>query len=147
MPRKSQAAHNLDAFLRVVQPKPLEPPADLGESEKRIWQQVVRSLPAGFIQASATALLSAYCSHVATAQAVAAALRGTAIDSKDYPQLVHMMAAEDKVIIALARALRLTPHSQLTAERARDAFTARETRHGGTPARLGVVLAAMWDER
>jgi hypothetical protein len=120
MPRQSKAARDVVPFLSVVPVKPLPCPANVKGTARQTWNEIVGSMPPEFFKPSAQAILVCYVNHVAIERAIQRAAARCKPGTDKALSLMRGARAEAKTIIALARALRLTPRSQLNARAARD---------------------------
>ena len=100
------------------------PPSDLSKDEARIWRRIQSAMPPDWFRAEHTDLLKQYAQHVARADALNAAareidLKAAAKDAIDGPdlkrvdKLFQMAERESRLMLALARSLRITHQSQV----------------------------------
>src|SRR6056297_2591951 len=100
------------------------PPSDLSKDEARIWRRIQSAMPSDWFRAEHAELLKEYAQHAARADALNAAAReidltAAAKDSIDGPdlrrvdKLFQMAERESRLVLALARSLRITHQSQV----------------------------------
>jgi hypothetical protein len=108
--------------LTMIKPKPkpqaLEPPKD--PEEAKIFHQIVDAMPDGFFNQANAYVLRALCSHIATADMVAAEL-ATAREGDDMAKvdlLTKIQVGESRAVADLSTKLKLTPRSRMGQEKA-----------------------------
>lgn len=112
------------AAIESIESARFAPPSDLSKDEARIWRRVHSSMPDGWFRAEHFDLLKEYAQHAARADALNAAAReidlsAAARDSIDGPDLKRvdklfaMAERESRIVLALARSLRITHQSQV----------------------------------
>jgi phage terminase small subunit len=131
----------------------LSPPADLTDEQAAIWRAVVASRPVDWFDAGSAPLLVAYCRTADVHRVLAAAMdllgntkkvsttttsstgSSTATNSStaEYRQLLAAQDATSRMLIKLATALRLSPHSR------------RSVGAAATAARDGQSAAKLWE--
>ena len=100
------------------------PPSDLSKDEARIWRRVQSAMPPDWFRAEHADLLKEYARHAAHADSLNAAAReidltAAAKDSIDGPdlkrvdKLFQMAERESRLVLALARSLRITHQAQV----------------------------------
>ena len=96
------------------------PPAELTEAEAEVWRDTVGCLPADWFRKSTWPVLASYCRHAARGAFLAqqaAAFRpewlGEEGGLQRLDKLLAMAERETRALTACARALRLTPQSQM----------------------------------
>ena len=97
-----------------------EPPGDLTFRQVQIWNEVVASEPAEFFNSGATrGLLADYCIHREETEKITRVInRYTSAsltsysEAQDYSTLLRMRDLETKLVVSLARSLRLTNQSR-----------------------------------
>lgn len=114
-----------DLMTRVVALVPRarpEPPAELTDEQRQVWQDTLSMLPPEWVQREALPVLAAFVRHVTAARRIA-----TLIDTfdevgpdrvRDYDRLLRAQALESATITSIATRLRLTPQSRYTPQRA-----------------------------
>jgi len=117
MPRKSAAA--LAVVTPLLQDRP-EPPGHLCEAAAAEWRRVVAARAADWFGREQLAHLAAYCQHLAIAQRIGREIETLPrpIDVRLRSHLMKDRRDEMKLVMDLARSLRLTLHSQRTAQTA-----------------------------
>lgn len=108
-----------------------EPPSDLTFRQTQIWHEIVSSEPAEFFNSGATrSLLAEYCIHREETEKITRVInRYTSAsltsygEAQEYYSLLRMRDLETKLVVTLARQLRLTNQS-----RYEDRTAAREAR-------------------
>jgi hypothetical protein len=111
MPRRSPSAL---ALLSVTGEGPrLTPPPGLSEAEKKIFADVVLSVPPAHFQVSDGPLVAAYCRAAALEQLAAGelALLGY-VGSKETAQWASLLAQATKSMLSLSIRLRLSPQGR-----------------------------------
>jgi P27 family predicted phage terminase small subunit len=112
MPRRSASD------LAVVRPDGgftrMRPPAELGEEERAVWQQIVVACDAKHFRASDAPLLARYCEAVVLARRAAAMLgaEGPVVAGRTNPWLVVQEKAV-RAMVALSLRLRISPQARL----------------------------------
>ena len=100
------------------------PPSDLSKDEAQIWRRIQSAMPSDWFRAEHADFLKQYAQHAARADALNAAAReidltAAAKDSIDGPdlkrvdKLFKMAERESRLVLALARSLRITHQSQI----------------------------------
>ena len=144
--RKSSAASAVVVALPGRLP---QPPADLTDEAKEIWQRVTASENPDFFATAATQqLLALYCQHMSTAaklgRVVEAAMNQDPAELeegerpasiKDINALLSMRDRESKSALTLATKLRLTNQSRFQAQTA------------GVKAKQGASSGKLWDRK
>ena len=110
MPRRSLEALLIPPLPTLSTPR-IAPPAHLDKNELAIWAQITNALPANWFTRDQTALLERYCVHVARARNLESLIEQTDPISAavQWDRLTRLAAAETRVMLGLARAMRLTP--------------------------------------
>lgn len=129
MPRKTIDA-KMSEVLRNAHLLPLSPPPALSAAKLAIWTDVVDSLPVGWLKPEHGPLLEQYVGHVERARDLDELIAGESAGTPAYCRLARAAAIESRAIISLARSLRLTKHSQTSAE---EAGTDAAKKPRGTP--------------
>lgn len=111
MPRKSPAERAASLWRSGVHPP--QPPRHLGRAARDHWQQVVKSRAPDYFDGAAQGLLANYCSALAAADRVAAAMAVSEPGTPQSAQLTKDYAALVGIASSLARSLRLTKQAQL----------------------------------
>ena len=122
--RKSSAALAIQPFAVLAERRP-SPPPGLTEAEEAVWRDTVGCMPGGWLNRARAPLLTAFCRHVARASFLSGEINRFEPDwlqaDGGVERLGRLLAAaerEDKAMLAMARALRLTPQSQYGPRRA-----------------------------
>jgi hypothetical protein len=106
--RKSQESLSV---VPISVPQRPEPPDRLDEAEAGIWRSVVAGMRPDWFGAAAHNLLEIYVVEVATAQRIAAELRGLEVGDPKFKRLRTMLIQASKLTALLASRLRLTPQA------------------------------------
>ena len=116
MPRKSAAA--LSVISPIVDHRP-PVPEDMPEAQAVIWRGITNRLPHDWFRREHLEMLQAYCQHAAIAQVIARRIE--AFEPKwfaddggleRFDALSRVLNREHKLMLALARAMRITHQSQ-----------------------------------
>src|SRR5215831_13746794 len=110
MPRKGPISSTLSVLPTSALRRP-DPPAEFTLEEAAVWRSTVGAMKPGWFGPETHPLLSSYVFHVVVAQDFAARLRAITYEHPDYRELLKAHRAESKMMMALARTLRLTPRS------------------------------------
>jgi hypothetical protein len=104
---------------------PAQAPSELTDGQADVWRRVVGSMPGDFMTKAAHPILIEYCRHVCRArlleqQIAAFEVEWTRVDGglERLDRMLSMAERETRAITACARALRLTPQSQIYAAKA-----------------------------
>jgi hypothetical protein len=99
---------------------PLSPPPELSDAQKTVWFDVVGSLPDDWFTRAAHPILVAYCRHTCRARLLElqiaqfeAEWTGADDGLERLDRLLAVAERETRAMTACARALRLTPQSQM----------------------------------
>ncbi len=99
---------------------PPPPPTELSDAQAAIWRDVAGSLPAIWFKRAAYPILIAYCRHACRARLLEMQVaqfepEWTRVEGglERLDKLLALCERETRAMIACARALRLTPHSQM----------------------------------
>jgi hypothetical protein len=99
---------------------PPKPPAELTDAQASVWRDVVSSMSASWLVRGGFPILVEYCRHVCRARLLEWQIQGFEAEWSAVPgglerldRLLAMGDRETKAAISCARALRLTPHTQL----------------------------------
>jgi hypothetical protein len=99
---------------------PPKPPTELTDGQADVWRAVVCHLRGDWVPPAGFPVLVEYCRHVCRArllqsQIEAFAVEWTSVEGglERFDRLLSMADRETKSVIACARALRLTPSSQM----------------------------------
>ena len=118
MPRKSAAA--LSVITPMVDHRP-PVPDDMPEAQAQIWRGITNRLPHDWFRREHWELLRAYCQHAAIAQVIARRIEAFqpqwfADDGglEQFDALSRVLDREHKLMLSLARAMRLTHQSRTT---------------------------------
>ena len=105
-------------------------PAELTDAQAAVWRDTVGSLPGNWMTRAAHPLLIEFCRHACRARLLEMQIAGfevewTSVDGglERLDRMLAMAERETRAAVSLARALRLTPQSQIyprTAGRAID---------------------------
>lgn len=100
----------------------IPPPSGLTKAQAEVWLAVVATKPASWFTADSTAILSQYCRHVTTADALAKMIDAIDPASPDqianFDRLLTLRDRESKIILRLATSMRCTQLSRIKAETA-----------------------------
>jgi hypothetical protein len=135
VPRTSAAAL---ATVPIAPSAALRPrlavPAGLSAAERAVWASTVAAAPPGLLAADSAPLLARYCAHVVRARCIEVAIAGCDIADpvgvRAYLDLAKAARAESSAIVALARSLRLSPHTRTHAVTAARRASAHQPRAG-----------------
>ena len=113
--RKSGAS--LETVLSVTG-KPARPAAPdcLTTDQAKVWQSVVKAMPADWFGRETHPLLQQYCRHVVTAREIDKLISEHAageLDLRLYNRLLIMRARESAALTALARTMRMTQQARI----------------------------------
>jgi hypothetical protein len=110
---------------------PSHPPSELSDAQAAVWRDVVGSLPGSWLTRAAFPVLISHCRHVCRGRLLEAQISRFEVEwvaveggLERLDRMLAMAERETRAITATARALRLTPASQMhprTAGRAIDA--------------------------
>lgn len=99
---------------------PSPAPSELTDAQADVWRDVVGSLPGNWLTRAAFPVLVSYCRHVCRARLLEMEIARFEVEwlkvDGGLPRLDRLLAAaerETRAITATARALRLTPQSQM----------------------------------
>jgi len=97
-----------------------EPPDHLCENAADEWRRVVAARAADWFGQEQLSHLASYCQHLATAQLISREIKAMPrpVDASRRSKLLRDARDETKLAMDLARSLRLTLHSQRTAQTA-----------------------------
>ena len=113
--RKS-AASNLRVFTGKQTRRP-DPPEDLTDDQKAVWQSVVSRLPVDWFPGETHSLLAQYCRHVTRAGEIAKVLdrllNSKKFDPSAYNKLLTQELAQTRAIAALSTRMRMSQQSTL----------------------------------
>lgn len=131
--RGRKSAASLSVIAGSIDGRP-QPPADLNEKQREIWERTVANEAADtFKTAALQQLLKEYCRHVVTSAKLAAMIEAmerlevmSADDLSDYDGLLRMRDRETKAIASKATKLRLTNQSRYTPQAAGTANKAKQ---------------------
>lgn len=113
MPDHRHRGRRSSAELSIIAPdvelQPPKPPADLPQREKALWREIVAAFRPSWFR-TCSHLLRVYVASLARLERVEAQLREVE-DAGDprYLSLAGIVHAEAKVVMALGRALRISP--------------------------------------
>jgi phage terminase small subunit len=126
MPRKSAAEQSV---VRLEQKQRPKPPADLCDFAASEWRRVVGAREPDYFRAEQLAHLAAYCGHLATAKLISREIEAMPrpVDAARRSKLLKDRRDEMKLALDIGRSLRLTLHSQRTAQTAGTASRAADT--------------------
>ncbi len=129
--RKSAAEQS--TLAAIVDRRPT-PPGDLNEAQARTWREVVGTRPADWFRPDSYPLLASYCRHVWQAAEIDR-LIATRFDPDcageqrgELPGLLQARERESRIMLALARAMRITQQAQYRPETAARKHTAGDDR-------------------
>jgi hypothetical protein len=120
MKRGRQSASDLTLVIDASRRQPLATPSELSDAQAQVWRDVVGSLPGDWISRASAPILIAYCRHVCRARLLESLIahfeaEWTGIDGglERLGALLAMAERETRAATACARALRLTPSTQM----------------------------------
>jgi phage terminase small subunit len=133
----AQRGRKSTASLAVITPikeRP-QPPADLFEDAADEWRRVMATREPDYFGQEQLAHLTAYCTHVATAQLLTREIEALPrpVNAAQRSKLLRDRRDEMKLALDIGRSLRLTLHSQRTAQTA------------GTASRAAVSAKRLWE--
>jgi len=118
----------------------LEPPAELTPAQAATWREVVQSRSVGWFDGASAPLLVSYCRAISAQAVIAKALEevdlktlSTTEGAGDYRRLLAMLEVQAKLAIRLATSMRISQHSQKSADAA------------ATAARTGPSSSKLWE--
>jgi hypothetical protein len=104
---------------------PSSPPPELSDAQTKVWLDVVGSFPGDWFTRAASPILTAYCRHVCRARLLELQIaqfepEWTRADGglERLDRLLAVAERETRAMTACARALRLTPQTQMHARTA-----------------------------
>ena len=106
--RKSAASLSIVPVTGIQRP---EPPGGFTTEEADVWRATVRAMKPNWFGPETHPLLSSYVFCAVICADLQARLRGMTLDHPDSSELRKWHRAETKLLMALARSLRLTPRS------------------------------------
>jgi hypothetical protein len=112
--RKSRAelAMTGQLLVDVSRRMPPRPPAELSAGQAQIWIDATSSMRGDWLSRGMHPLLIEYCRRVCRSRVIEQEIANTAAHDLDrLDKLFAMAERETKAVLALARALRLTPQS------------------------------------
>ena len=99
---------------------PPPPPSELTDAQATVWRDVAGSLPGNWLTRAAFPILISYCRHVCRARLLEMQIAAFEVEWTQVPggldrldKLLAVSERETRALTACARALRLTPHSQM----------------------------------
>ena len=116
MPRKSAnqiAMEDVSAFIPGGKDQRPDPPPDMSTSAAAVWRDVVASMKARHFTKETHALLARYCHAMAECGRLEAELASVGVGLPSYDRLSQRLNGTMTVALSYARALRLTPKSNL----------------------------------
>jgi hypothetical protein len=121
MKRGRPSASDRSLVVHFGRPPPPEPPAELTEAQAAIWRSTVTSLPGDWIERGGLSILVEFTRRVVRSQQLEQQIRefdpewinNHAGGLERFDRLLAMADRETKAVISCARALRLTPQSQV----------------------------------
>jgi hypothetical protein len=108
--RGRKSAESLQV-VPISAPERPEPPARFTAEEAELWRSVVGGMRPDWFGAAARPLLEIYIFELATAQRIAAELRGLKVTDPQFKRLRTMFGQASKLAALLASRLRLTPRA------------------------------------
>lgn len=122
MTKKSgrKSAAELAIVVDITHTPPPEPPAELNDDAALLWRATVGAMPGKWLHPGARPLLVDYCRRVGRLRWLELQIEAFDADwlkvEGGVPRLdafLRMADRESKAIVNLARALRLSPHTQM----------------------------------
>jgi hypothetical protein len=148
MPRKSAAA--LAVVTPIVDARP-PVPDDMPEAQGLIWRRIVNRLPHDWFRAEHLDLLRAYVGHCAISETIARSIEtfdpvwlAEAGGLERFDQLGRLLEREHKLMVTLARAMRITHSMQYEPRTA--ATRMRQNTQFGPIGMDGEVRPAPWEK-
>jgi hypothetical protein len=117
MPRRSAA--DIMPVAKLDRPPP---PEGMPEPAAAIWRKTVASMKASWFTPESHDLLARYCGAMAEAARLEAEFCKLNVNNPSYERLTTRYDKMATLALSYARALRLTPKSNVTARDARDAM-------------------------
>jgi len=148
MPRRS--ADSLAIVTPLRQDRP-EPPDHLCEAAAVEWRRVVAARPADWFGRENLVQLKSYCEHLATAELISREIEALPrpINVSMRSKLLRDRRDEMKMAMDLARSLRLTLHSNRTAQvsgtESRKSNLCKPWDHVPLHLRTGVPAKKLWE--
>jgi hypothetical protein len=111
--RGRKSAAELSTLAAIVDRRPA-PPGDLNDAQAKTWRAVVGTRPTGWFGPDTYPLLAAYCRHVWHAEQIDRLIASRFEDDCDpekrgeLPELLKARERESRVMLALARSMRIT---------------------------------------
>jgi hypothetical protein len=100
-------------LVDVTRAMPPRPPAELTHDQSAVWRAAVGSMRGDWLSRGMHPVLIEYCRRVCRSHLIEQEIANTAAhDLERLDKLLGMAERESKAVLALARALRLTPQSQ-----------------------------------
>ena len=127
MPRKSAAELEMagivsDIDRRMPDHGRPEPPEGMTEAAAKVWRDTVRSMKKNFFTSENQALLVRYCNAMAEASRIETELTCTDVKDTKHARLLRELTANNGSALSYARALRITPKSNLERSESRDPY-------------------------
>jgi hypothetical protein len=108
--RGRKSAESL-SVVSISAPERPEPPDRLSPEEAELWRSIVSGMRADWFGAAAQPLLGIYVFELATAERIAAELRGLKVTDPQFKRLRTMFSQASRQAALLASRLRLTPRA------------------------------------
>src|SRR5262245_51203047 len=112
MPRKSANEIELAPAVPWTHERP-DPPPDMPEAPAAIWREAVSSMKARHFSKETHQLLARYCHAMAECARLEGELARVGVGLPSYDRLSQRLNSTASTALAFARALRLTPKSNL----------------------------------
>jgi len=125
MPRKSAAELSMAGVVADIDAgmpdygRP-DPPARMAEPAAAVWRDTVRSMKKNFFTSENQALLTRYCNAMGEASRIETELACTDVKDAKHARLIRQLTPLMTSALAYARALRITPKSNLERSESRD---------------------------
>jgi len=120
MQRGRRSSAELATFITASPQRPPKPPTELSDAQADVWRAVVASLRSDWLSPAAFPMLIAFCRHVCRGRLIESQIATFEIEwarveggLERFDRLLKMAERETKAAVACARALRITPHSQM----------------------------------
>ena len=114
------AADLATVVINAGQRQPAPPPTELSDAQAQVWRDAVGSFPGNWLTRAAHPILIAFCRHVCRARLLERQIAEFELEWTRAPgglerfdKLLAMAERETRAATACARALRLTPQSQM----------------------------------
>lgn len=121
MKRGRKSAAEIATISALVAPGtrlPSPPPAELSDAQSSVWRDLIAALPDGWLERGSFPVMIELCRRVCRARLLEQRVRKFELEwvkveggLQRLDKLLAMADRETRAVIALSRALRLTPHA------------------------------------